>query len=449
MKTTANFSLWTSDDLAYWLNTINLTKYVNNIKSNNITGYDLCYLTNEDFKELGISCIHDKNVLVKNIRMQTLEQLKLVFTYDKRDAVVQLDFDSNFTVYELENYIKEIFQIGYNVHISTEEGEMLSPNIKIIELILLNPLKYKRLKIVKGIANIQTQGLLSVNNTSNDNIMNINNNNNNSSNINSDLNLNNNNVVVNTKSSTNMSTKYGTMLPQQNTTHSELSTIQPQRMNINNMNVNMNMNANTPQPPTSNIIANQRGLYNNNNKNNIPSIDNTNNSSSSINTPSTMMNYPTPTYYDNRTIDNAISSTGNRDIINDPYSNNNNNDMLLMNGTPKKYLTDKRIYRNSSAIAMKPGNNALDMNYSRKYNMDYGMNTNIINNNNTNNINPSGNNTIIGIKNDSNLNYDYKTQMIPKEFSLNNNNTPNPNNNSTIINTSGYNWKFKKDEKLN
>ena len=444
MKTTANFSLWTSDDLAYWLNTINLTKYVNNIKSNNINGYDLCYLTNEDFKELGISSIHDKNVLVKNIRMQTLEQLKLVFTYDKRDAVVQLDFDSNFTVYELENYIKEIFQISYNVHISTEEGEMLSPNIKIIELILLNPLKYKRLKIVKGIANIQTQTLLSVNNTSNDNNMNINSNNNNSSgNINSDLNLNN-NVGVNAK----VSTKYGTILPQQSTTHSELSTIQPQRMN---MNVNMNMN--TPQPPTNNVIVNQRGLYSNNSKSNIPSIENNSSSSNNNNnTPSTIMNYPTPMYYENRTIDNAISSTGNRDIINDPYRNNNNNDMLLMNGTPKKYLTDKRIYRNSSAIAMKPGNNALDMNYSRKYNMDYGMSTNILNNNNTNNINPSGNNTIIGIKNDSSLNYDYKTQMIPKEFSLNNNNTntPNPNNNnSTIINTSGYNWKFKKDKKLN
>ena len=39
------------------------------------------------------------------------------------------------------------------------------------------------------------------------------------------------------------------------------------------------------------------------------------------------MNHPTPMYYDNRTIDNAISSTGNtiqnRDIINDPYNNNN------------------------------------------------------------------------------------------------------------------------------
>jgi hypothetical protein len=263
--------------------------------------------------------------------------------------------------------------------------------------------------------------------------MNINsNNNNNSSNINSDLNLNNN---------TKPSTKYGSMLQQQNTAHTELSTVQPQRMNINNM------NANTPQPPTSNIIVNQRLFYNS--KSNIPSIDNTNNNNN--NTPSTIMNYPTPMYYDNRTIDNAISSTGNTIQNRDPYSNSNNNDMLLMNGTPKKYLTDKRIYRNSSAIAMKPGNNALDMNYSRKYNMDYGMNTNIINNTN-NNINPSGNNTIIGIKNDSNLNYDYKTQMITKEFSLNNNtNTPNPNNNnnSTIINTSGYNWKFKKDEKLN
>ena len=423
MKTTANFSLWTSEDLAYWLNTINLAKYANNIKSNNITGYDLCYLTNDDFKELGISSIHDKNVLVKNIRMQTLEQLKLVLSYEKRDAVIQLDFDSNFTVFELENYIKEIFQISYNVHICTEEGEMLSPNIKIIELILLNPQKYKRLKIVKGIANIPTQTLLNVNNPSNDN-MNINSNTNNNSNINADLNLNN----------TKPSTKYGTMLPQQNTTHSELSTVQPQRMNIN-------MNVTNPQPPTSNVNVNQRGLYISNNKSNIPSIDNNN----STNNP-TIMNYPSSMYYDNRTIDNAISSTGNamqsRDVINDPYSNNS--DMLIMNETPKKYLTDKRIYRNSSAIAMKPGNPLdVNVNYSRKYNMDYGMNTTVINNSN---INPSGNNTIIGMKSDANLNYDYKTQMIPKEFSINNNNPPNTNN-TTSINTSGYNWKFKKDEK--
>ena len=159
MKTQKDFSTWNSDDLSYWLGSINLSRYSNNILSNNVTGYDLCYLTNEDFKMLGISNIHDKNVLIKQIRLQTLEQLKLKFVFDKKEAIVQLDFDSNFSVFELENFLKEIFQINHPIHLSTEGNEMLCPNIKIIELILLNPNKYKRLNIVKGIPTFSTTPL--------------------------------------------------------------------------------------------------------------------------------------------------------------------------------------------------------------------------------------------------------------------------------------------------
>ena len=68
----------------------------------------------------------------------------------------------------------------------------------------------------------------------------------------------------------------------------------------------------------------------------------------------------------------------------------NNSTNIIMNSTPRKYLTDKRINRNSSALMIKPGM-ALDTNYGRKYNMNYES---------------SNNNS----KNESGLNYDYKSQ---------------------------------------
>ena len=43
-------STWSLDDTIYWLKTINLTNYADNFYSNNINGYDLCLLTNEELK---------------------------------------------------------------------------------------------------------------------------------------------------------------------------------------------------------------------------------------------------------------------------------------------------------------------------------------------------------------------------------------------------------------
>lgn len=70
----SDFSLWTKDDLVQWLDSLNLSKYRNSFLSHGITGYDLCYLTNEDFKSLGINTIHDKSILVKSIRTLALDE---------------------------------------------------------------------------------------------------------------------------------------------------------------------------------------------------------------------------------------------------------------------------------------------------------------------------------------------------------------------------------------
>lgn len=74
MKSLTDFSLWSSDEVNNWLNSINLRKYADNFSMNNLDGYDLCYLASDDLQLLGISNLHDKNTLLKEIRLKTLEE---------------------------------------------------------------------------------------------------------------------------------------------------------------------------------------------------------------------------------------------------------------------------------------------------------------------------------------------------------------------------------------
>lgn len=60
-----------------------------------------------------------------------------------------MDFDSNFTVYSFTSFLNEVFNIQTPIVITTETNELLSPNLRLVELILLNPLKYKKMKIIK------------------------------------------------------------------------------------------------------------------------------------------------------------------------------------------------------------------------------------------------------------------------------------------------------------
>lgn len=74
MKSNKHFSIWNNEEVKQWLVSINMERYIESFSINNVHGYDLCYLTREDFKTLGIENIHDKNTLLKGIRLKTLEQ---------------------------------------------------------------------------------------------------------------------------------------------------------------------------------------------------------------------------------------------------------------------------------------------------------------------------------------------------------------------------------------
>jgi hypothetical protein len=69
-----DLSIWDWDDVKNWLQSNNMQQYIEIFQKFEINGYDLCYLTNEDLNEMRLSNFHDRNLVLRNIRLLTLEQ---------------------------------------------------------------------------------------------------------------------------------------------------------------------------------------------------------------------------------------------------------------------------------------------------------------------------------------------------------------------------------------
>ena len=143
-----DISTWNTSDISSWLKSINMTQYIAKFELNKINGYDLIYLTKEDLKNLGIINIHDKNVILNSMKRALLQQLKLSVNYKNKFAIIQLDFDPNYTVEQLIQSFKLIFKPGTEIFLAVNNNEILMPNLKIIDLILYEPKIYKNFKIV-------------------------------------------------------------------------------------------------------------------------------------------------------------------------------------------------------------------------------------------------------------------------------------------------------------
>ena len=143
-----DISTWTTSDISSWLKSINMTQYASKFELNKINGYDLIYLTKEDLKNLGVVNIHDKNVILNSMKKALLQQLKLNVNYKNKFAIIQLDFDPNYTVEQLIQSLKLIFKPNTEIFLAVNNNEILMPNLKIIDLILYEPKTYKNFKIV-------------------------------------------------------------------------------------------------------------------------------------------------------------------------------------------------------------------------------------------------------------------------------------------------------------
>lgn len=75
--------------------------------------------------------------------------VKIQINHEDKNFTFQLEFDPNFTVENLISSIIDLFRLQNNIiYLTTSDNDILIPNLKIVELIFLNPNKYRNLKVL-------------------------------------------------------------------------------------------------------------------------------------------------------------------------------------------------------------------------------------------------------------------------------------------------------------
>ena len=349
-------SSWSQGEVQQWLIKIKMDKYISNFANNQVNGYDLCYLSNDNFNDLKIYNFHDKNILLQSIKLLILEELKINVTYEQKMISVQLNFAPEFTVEMFLNELKDLFNINGNIYLSSfSNNEILISNLKIVELILLQPDKYKNLKII-------TNNSLQYNNNSSD-----------SFNFNRSLNNNenSNSLVKNYKKDDDNSNKYNIYNPSNN------YNINYQNNNINNSEIKTDNHFNN-----RNIDRKEKDIYslykdfkqpmkievNENTNLNHTEKNQTNNQRSFTSNEKIYYNNPDSNIRTNPPINNNNKSNlENFNITNQQrFKKEEKQDFSLRN--KKRYSSEKRYFDNNDSQSMSELYNRLqEANQNNKY----------------------------------------------------------------------------------
>ena len=144
-------SEWNTSDLSNWLIDNKYPGISELCQNNSLSGYDLFYITDDILKnELGLNSFHERKVTMKLIKKLIYEHLKLNIINSNGDNVVlTLDNNPNTSLGELSEYIGNMFNINPKdiLYKDTTKTEVLSPSIKIVELLILYPRLYKTLNV--------------------------------------------------------------------------------------------------------------------------------------------------------------------------------------------------------------------------------------------------------------------------------------------------------------
>ena len=144
-------SEWNTTDLSKWLIDNKYPGISELCQNNSLSGYDLFYITDETLKnELGLSSFHERQVTMKLIKKLIYEHLKLNIINSNGDNVIlTLDNNPNTSLGELSEYIGGMFNINPKdiLYKDTSKTEVLSPSLKIVELLILYPRLYKTLNV--------------------------------------------------------------------------------------------------------------------------------------------------------------------------------------------------------------------------------------------------------------------------------------------------------------
>ena len=144
-------SEWNSADLTNWLIDNKYRGISELCQKYSLSGYDLFFITDDILKnELGLTSFHERIVTQKLIYKLTSEHLKLNIINSNGDNVIlTLDNNHNMSLGDISQYVGNMFDIEPNFILYKDytKQEVLSPSLKIIQLMILYPRIYKTLNI--------------------------------------------------------------------------------------------------------------------------------------------------------------------------------------------------------------------------------------------------------------------------------------------------------------
>ena len=140
-------STYTTKEVSDFLKSLGLEELNPKIEELQIEGYDLCINNNDLFNSLKISNPHNLIKLKKSIDLKLLKELKIYFSFLGNLYPIQLENDPNLTIENISQNISEAFNIKEKFALSTMDNKILNSKLKFINLFLLEPEKYKTIKI--------------------------------------------------------------------------------------------------------------------------------------------------------------------------------------------------------------------------------------------------------------------------------------------------------------
>ena len=144
-------SEWNTTDLCNWLLANKFRGISELFQKYSLSGYDLFYIDDEILKnELNLKSFHERKVALKLITKLTYEHLKLnVINSNGDNVILTLDNNPETKLGEIADYIGNMFNIDPKdiLFKDSTKQEVLSPTVKIVQLLILYPKIYKTLNV--------------------------------------------------------------------------------------------------------------------------------------------------------------------------------------------------------------------------------------------------------------------------------------------------------------
>ena len=143
-------SIMTEEETSLWFKKLNLEEEVlENLEKIIKNGKDLISIYNDNkiLEKLNIN-LHSQNIINEAIEEGLEEELKINISLEKdKSIILNVENEPKYKLKEVLSYLEKILKRSVYLTPNNSDNEILTPNTLIVKKILLNPEKYRNLKI--------------------------------------------------------------------------------------------------------------------------------------------------------------------------------------------------------------------------------------------------------------------------------------------------------------